>query len=73
MNINIIFTFLAIGLFLIFYLFEPMDIEPNSLKKSEVALLDLNDFTIYEYSERGLTVVSSPSGAPVDIAPVAAQ
>lgn len=52
MNINFIFIAISLGLLMIFFLFKPMEIKQDDY--GEVALFEIQDFTLYELSSLGL-------------------
>ena len=52
MNINIIFITISLGLLMIFFLFKPMDVKQE--KHGEIALFEIEDFTLYELNTLGL-------------------
>ncbi|MCD6258768.1 MAG: LPS export ABC transporter periplasmic protein LptC [Helicobacteraceae bacterium] len=52
MNINFIFIAISLGLLMIFFLFKPMEIKQDDY--GEVALFEIQDFTLYELNSLGL-------------------
>lgn len=61
MNVNLFFFIVGLGLLSIFLFFRPMEIEKN--EKEEIALLDLNQFTVYELGQGGLQSIMKGSTA----------
>lgn len=53
MNINLFFIFIFSGLFMIFFLFEPLN--QKKFKSDEIPLLELKDFKITELNKEGLS------------------
>lgn len=53
MNINLFFTSIFIGLFMIYFLFEPLN-QKNS-KHGEIPLLELKNFKLTELNKEGLS------------------
>lgn len=53
MNINFIFIAISLGLVMIFFLFKPMEIKQDDY--GEVALFEIQDFTLYELNSLGLS------------------
>lgn len=52
MNINVIFITISLGLLMIFFLFKPMEIKQDDF--GEIALFEIQDFTLYELNTLGL-------------------
>jgi LPS export ABC transporter protein LptC len=62
MNINYIFVAISLGLLMIFFLFKPMEIKQDDY--GEIALFEIEDFTLYELNTRGLnTFMKGNEGA----------
>ncbi|MFT5662340.1 MAG: LPS export ABC transporter protein LptC [Sulfurimonas sp.] len=55
MNINIFFTSIIGGLFVIFFLFEPLNIKKQDF--GEIPVFELEKFKLIELNEKGLTTV----------------
>ena len=61
MNINYLLSFIFLGLMMIYFIFEPMDIKKQDSK--EVPLFSLDTFTLHELDRFGLITLMSGSKA----------
>ncbi|MBU0632403.1 LPS export ABC transporter periplasmic protein LptC [bacterium] len=57
MNINFYFIYISIGLAMIYLFFHPMKLE--KFNKSEIAQLELTNFTMYDLNQDGLKSIFS--------------
>ena len=61
MNINSFFVLISIGLSMIFFLFEPLNIKKQNF--TDIPLFDLDSFTLYELDTKSLITLMNGSSA----------